>query len=251
MGNEQKGAAKNILEALQKSAGYLQDKLSPLQSSLLKYLRALEPAFNENMADFGREYIIKAAKEFKCFTSADVDALSLQWEKFIALKFTKMESQRIDAFYGKHLKQICSEGEDFSTLDRFIETVLCMPSSNASVERGFSATKRYVNTRENMSLATLTGLRVGKETVSLYGGTNNVPIPHALQDSHINAWRNYQERVENEKKEKAREKERIQAELQAASKRKAEEKDRSDYLSKKKRYEDEEAEVRGTLKFDL
>ena len=99
-------------------------------------------------------------------------------------------------------------------------------------------------------MASLTGLRVGKETVSLYGKTNNVPIPHSLIVAHSNARQKYYERVENEKKEKAREKEEIRAKMQAGEKRKAEEKDRSDYLSKKKRFEDEEKEIRDVLKFD-
>merc|ERR1711879_324524 len=96
--------------------------------------------------------------------------------------------------------------------------------------------------------ASLTGLRVGKEIVSLYGGANNVPIPYALSVSHANARQKYQERKENERKEKEKERERIQAELQAVKKRKAEEKDRSDYLTKKKRLEDEEKDIRGILK---
>ena len=100
-----------------------------------------------------------------------------------------------------------------------------------------------------MSLATLTGLRVGKDIVSLYGKTNNVPIPPALVVSHINARQKYHDRIENEKKEKARERERIQGEMRAATKRKAEEKDTSDYLTKKKRLEDEEKEKRDILKF--
>ena len=99
-----------------------------------------------------------------------------------------------------------------------------------------------------MSLATLTGLRVAKETVSLYGKANNVQIPTALIVSHNNAWKKYEERVAKEKKEKEQERERIRAELQLAKKRKAEEKDRSDYLSKKKRLEDEEKEIRDVLK---
>ena len=136
--NVQNMVIKNIFMMLQKSAIHLQKKMSPLQSNLLKYLRALEPEFYENATDFGKGDIVKAGKEFKCFSSADIDALALQWERFVELKFKRVETQRIDAFYGKHLKQLCSdsEGEDFSTLARFIKTVLCMPSSNASVERG-------------------------------------------------------------------------------------------------------------------
>ena len=100
-----------------------------------------------------------------------------------------------------------------------------------------------------MSLASLTGLRVGKETVSLYGKANDVRIPHALVVSHTNARQKYQERIDNEKKEKEKEKERILSELQVAKKRKAEEQDRSDYLSKKKRLEDEAKGIRDVLKF--
>ena len=100
-----------------------------------------------------------------------------------------------------------------------------------------------------MSLATLVGLRVGKETVSMYGSTKNVQIPPTLVASHINARTKYHERIENEKKEKAKERERIRAEVRAANKRKAEEQDMSGYLNKKKRLESEEKEMRNVLKF--
>ena len=42
--NVQRLVIKNIFQALQKSAMYLQKKMTPIQSNLLKYLRALEPA---------------------------------------------------------------------------------------------------------------------------------------------------------------------------------------------------------------
>ena len=134
--NVQGIVAKEVFAMLQKSAMYLQKKLSPLKSDLLRYLRVLDPDFYKTLADFGRGDIVKAAKEFKSFSSADVDAVSLQWEKFVAFKIKKIEKERIDGFYGRCLKKICSDEEDYSTLSRFIKTVLSMPSSNASVERG-------------------------------------------------------------------------------------------------------------------
>ena len=90
--NVQKIVAKEIFVMLQKCADYLQKKLSPLQSNLLKHVRALEPEFYEKLTDFGRSDIIKAGQHFRCFSTADIDALANQWEKFVAASSSSINS---------------------------------------------------------------------------------------------------------------------------------------------------------------
>ena len=107
-----------------------------------------------------------------------------------------------------------------------------------------------MTSRESISLASLTGRKVGKEAVNRFGHACNVPISTPLVCSHINARRKYHERIENEKKEREAAKKKIRDDAEATRKRKAKEQEEADYQSKIKRIEGEEKEVRDTLKFD-
>lgn len=101
-----------------------------------------------------------------------------------------------------------------------------------------------------MSLASLTGQRIGLEVIHDYGGANKVEITPLLVADHIRAHQKYQERIEKERKEKARTETEIRRENELKRKREAEKESNADFQSKKKKFEDEEAKLRGELKFD-
>merc|ERR1712039_35163 len=100
-------------------------------------------------------------------------------------------------------------------------------------ERGFSVTKRLVDHRESLSIASLTGQRVILEAIGTYGSASKVNITSALIHDHRQGHRNYQERLENERKEKLQ---------RDANLRKERE-------SKKKRLEDKEKSLLRQLEF--
>ena len=77
-----------------------------------------------------------------------------------------------------------------------------------------------------------------------------MPISTALVCSHINARTKYHDRIDNEKREQERARAQIRDELEATRKRKAEEEERSEYLAKVKKFEDEEKKIRDALKFN-
>ena len=77
-----------------------------------------------------------------------------------------------------------------------------------------------------------------------------MPISTALVCSHTNARTKYHDRIDNEKREQERARAQIRDELEATRKRKAEEEERSEYLAKVKKFEDEEKKIRDALKFN-
>merc|ERR1719245_2277139 len=127
----------------------------------------------------------------------------------------------MDCFYTRCFKGL--NATEYTELIRFVKMALSLPVSNGSVERGFSETRRLVTSRESISLASLTGRKVGKEALNRYGHACDVPISTPLVVSHVNARRKYHERLENEKKEKEAARKRIRDDLEATRKRKAQE----------------------------
>ena len=246
--NCQKTVTADLFAMYRKIAGYLQDKLMPLKSPLVKSLTVLDPKVHRVMVGFGKNDILAAAKIFRRFSSAEIDSLSLQWDRFIANNCTPLHKERMDNLYARVFRSL--NADDFPELLKFVKIALSLPVSNGAVERGFSETKRLVSSRESISLATLTGRKVGNEVVKRYGGATNVPISTPLVISHVNARRVYRERLENEKKERERARKQIRDEAAATRKRRAEEKEESDFRSKLKKLEDEEKHIRDILKAD-
>ena len=200
---------KEILECYKAIAEYLRNNLTPLDSNLVRRLRALNPENKTELKDGGNPYIVASAKELKKFSSAELDSLSLQWDALIqtpAYKEGKFDpkSDRIDEFYAKVLKELYKSRDPghFDILDRFIKLSLSLPSSNAIIERGFSQSKMFLESRENLSLPTLIGLRNTKDAITHYGGSANVPITSSLRAAHMKAKSSYMKRLETERKDK-------------------------------------------------
>merc|ERR1712218_306079 len=106
-----------------------------------------DPKTAQGMTEGGASAIVESAKELGRLSTTEIDRLSLQWTAFIAAKFAIRDKQRLDDFYSKCLKKLCSNDEPYLELKRFLKMALCLPSGNASVERGFSASKRLIDSR--------------------------------------------------------------------------------------------------------
>ena len=112
-----------------------------------------------------------------------------------------------------------------------------------------SHTKRVVSHRESISLATLMGQRVGLEAIRHYGGADRVAVTPNLVADHKRARQQYHERIEKEKREKERTDAEIRQENELKRQREAEESEKVDYATKKKRFESDEANLRDDIQF--
>ena len=113
-----------------------------------------------------------------------------------------------------------------------------------------SVTKRLVNSRESLSLATLKGERVILEEIGQSGSVSNVNISPTMLADHLSAKRKYLERLEREKKEKAKRREESKKERELKRKLDEDKKQSADYQTKKRRLEDRETALKKELKFD-
>ena len=139
--------------------------------------------------------------------------------------------------------------EEYKELEEFIKIALSLPCANAGVERAFSCSKRLIDSRESISIATLKGQRVLLEEIHSYGGAAQVPITPLLVHEHNQAKHKYCERLEKEKQEKAARDKNLRIERELKRKRLAKEKEQADYSSKKKRFESKETELKKELIF--
>ena len=145
------------------------------------------------------------------------------------------EKERIDSFYWRTILEL-EENQDipdqFHILKKFLQLVFILPTSNASVERGFSQTKMFLESRESLTLKSLLGLRVAKEAINYYGGASNVPITPTLLAKQTQARSSYHKRLEEEKKEKLAKETARKAEQELQKKRAAEAEEGAKFESK-------------------
>ena len=121
-------AKRDVISMYSKMARYLQDNLQPLQSTFIKNLRVLNPKIQAELADKGRPEIISAAKELDRFSTAEIDALALQWDLMIVSNIEIRDGERLDSFYVRVLEKVKkTEGQPFSELTLFLKLVLSLP----------------------------------------------------------------------------------------------------------------------------
>jgi len=245
----QSNAKKAVIAIYTKTAKYLQVNLHPLRSKLVKSLRVLNPKHCEGMTDGGASQIVAAAKRIGRFSQSEIDSISLQWESLSAAKFERKDKERYDLFYVRSLIAMTTDTEKYEELWKFIKITLSLPCANAGVERGFSHSKRVVTHRESLSLASLMGQRIGLEVIRHYGGADKVEVTPNLIVDHNRARQQYHERIEKEKREKERTDAEIRRENELKRQREAEESEKVDYETKKKRFEKDEAQLRDDIKF--
>ena len=131
---KQKSLIQAVLDMYASIALYLQTKLEPLHSKFAKNVMMLSPKIRKEMKDTGRSSIVKAANELGRFSTAEVDALALQWNTMIAGDFKMLDKERLDKYYCRVIESLKkSEEQSFDELSLFIKLVLSMPHSNASV----------------------------------------------------------------------------------------------------------------------
>lgn len=250
--NSQTVAKKEIFAMFKKAAAYLIGNLHPLDSSLIRHLRALDPEVRADMADGGAQSIVSAAREIGHLSSGEVDSLALQWTSLSSEAPPKKAGERIDTYYSRVLADLDARQphRDFKELGKFIHQAVSIPTSNALVERGFNLSKQMVDSREKVSLETLCAERVIKEAVTFYGGPENVPITPALVAHHVNARQVYRTRLEKEQREKKEHEADVQADKEKLRQKQAQEERRAQYNDKKRKLEEEEKTLREELKYD-
>ena len=135
---DQNNAKKAACAVYKKIGQYLQINLKPLNSTLVRSLRVLNPKNCEGLPDGGKAAIILAAKALGRLSNAQVDSLALQWELFGARRFTRKcdssgkPSEGIDCFYARCFKELSSEREKFKELELFVMLSLSLPCGNAA-----------------------------------------------------------------------------------------------------------------------
>ena len=132
----QKNAASTVVKMLATTAGYMQRELHPLKSKLVRNLRVLDPKKSASLTDGGASAIVESAKEFARFSDTEMDRLALQWNALVLAKFTLQKKQRLDDFYSQCLRSLRCNDDQYLELGKFLKMALCLPSGNASVERG-------------------------------------------------------------------------------------------------------------------
>ena len=247
----QEKLSKELCQVFMRAGIYLQKNLAPLKSNLVRNLRALDPKQRCELSDNGNSAIIQSAKALSRFSSAEIDSLSLQWDALTQVQVEFGDKDRIDIYYKKVLQELERKhpGEN-DILAKFLKLALSLAHSNCSVERGFSVTKRTLQNRENMNLASLFGQKVTKDAIHFHGGSANVPIPPSLLAAQNKAHSNYTKRVEAEQKEKREREARLKAAAEASRKRAADREAKAKFEDKKKRLEEEEKRLTESLQAD-
>ena len=125
-------AKRDVISMYSKMARYLQDNLHPLQSTLVKSLRVLNPKIQKDISDRGKSEIVSAAKEFDRFSTTEIDALALQWDDMILSNFVIKDGERLDSFYVRVLEGLKkTEEQPFPKLTLFLRIALSLPTSNS------------------------------------------------------------------------------------------------------------------------
>ena len=86
--------------------------------------------------------------------------------------------------------------------------------------------------------------------IHAHKGAGNIPITPALVSDHVRAHQKYRERLEKEKREKMRQEKEIRRENELRRKREADQLAKSDFETKKKRYNEDESQLRQKIQFD-
>jgi hypothetical protein len=163
------------------TAEYLQANLHPLDSSLVRHLRVLDPDVRKVSHDGGNASVIESAKQLKRFTENEIDSLSVQWDSLAQTSIPCQKGEIIDVYYDQVLRELeVSQPGTFTESRKFIQLCLSLPTSNAAVERGFSQTKMILESQECLSLQSLIAQRVRKEAIHFYGSSSKVPITPSL-----------------------------------------------------------------------
>ena len=260
----QEALKKELFQVFVTAGQYLQKNLAPLKSSLIRSLRALDPKRRNDHQDRGNASIVNSAKLLKRFCSSEIDSLSLQWDAVTQIEMNECSAEhnayvktkegsliRLDTYYSNVIKKLeLKDPGKFDVVTKYLHLVLALATSNCSVERGFSVTKRLLQGRESMSLASVYGQKVTKDAIHFHGGSANVNITPSLLAAHFKAQSNYSKRVESEQKEKRKRELDLQAAAEASQRRAEERERKAKFDDKKTKLEAEEKQMNDSLKAD-
>ena len=248
---KQDKAKEEIQACLTTMISYLQANLMPLTSRFIQNLKAMEPKWWRTLTDKGTACIMQVAKEMSRFSEQELASLEFQWDLLVSEGSCLQEGGRLDVFYAQELGKLKKKlpEVDFSELTKFVELAFSLPVGNASVERGFSCSKQFLDSRESLSLESLKALKVGKEALNQYGSAADVPVGPTLIAKHLSSYAAYSKRLEEEKKESEKTKERIRQGREEARKMEEEEQEKLEFETKKRSLEEEEKSLMKQIKF--
>ena len=132
-----KSLREEFVKMFQTIGQYLQKNFEPFRSKLLRYLRVLDPSVQAEKSGKVTNDIVNAGKLLGQFTTTEIDSLSFQWDLVGGTEVAYNKKGRIDEYYASVLKQLERRhtSRNFKELKKFIYLTLCLPSSNAMVER--------------------------------------------------------------------------------------------------------------------
>ena len=189
----------------------------PLDNDFLKNLGCLHP--NRRTESSSCLEIRRVARELPMIDSDNTDIVTDEWKLYQAEeiddKLWKIEDEdknikyrRIDHYWRDVLAIPNANGSlKYETLKKVVIGALVLSHGNADVERGLSDNKKLLTKdRINLSEKSIIGNRLAKEIVKIHDPENMqpelVPITKDLVSNVRSSHMLYQQRIEEEKKQK-------------------------------------------------
>ena len=172
---------------------------SPLQYSLCKYMKFLDPHYFLSNEKGALNYLKRALIATDYCQLEDVDDILEEFEDFckaakVNERFINFDryKDRLDEVY---FSQLSNSGTQ--KLWKFVKKCLVLSHGQASVERGFSENKEVLET--NMGSETLVARRLIKDHVRAIGGVEKFSISSKLRKSCSLSYKKYAAKMEEVK----------------------------------------------------